>query len=120
MTNMPDDPKPNPSEPPKDDPKTDTETSDSAPDEVVDIAALPVWQIIPIIMGIFDRVAWQRLGLVVNPQSQKIEKDLEQARVAIDCYENLLKLLGDKVPSDIKRHLEGRLTDLKLNYSTHQ
>ncbi len=109
---MPDEPKPKPSDTPKAD--------DPEPEGVIDIAALPVWQIIPIFMGILDRVAWQRIGLVVNPQSQKIEKDLEQARVAIDCYENLLKHLGDKVSPDIKSHLEGRLTDLKLNYSSHQ
>ncbi len=117
---MPDDPKPRPSETPQAEPKTDEREDDQQPDGVVDIAALPVWQIIPIFMGILDRAAWQRIGLVVNPQSQKIEKDLEQARVAIDCYESLLKQLGDKIPPDVKRHLEGRLTDLKLNYSSHQ
>ncbi|MFX1475010.1 MAG: DUF1844 domain-containing protein [Promethearchaeota archaeon] len=117
---MSDEPPSKPSDASQADPKSSTETEDQPPGEVVDIAALPVWQIIPIFLGILDRVAWQRIGLVVNPQSQKIEKDLEQARVAIDCYEKLLQQVGDKVPPDVKRHFEGRLTDLKLNYSSHQ
>ncbi len=117
---MPDEPQPTPSDASQPEPKTSATPEDQSSEGVVDIAALSVWQVIPIFLGILDRVAWQRIGLVVNPQSQKIEKDLEQARVAIDCYENLLKQLGDTIPPEAKRHLITRLTDLKLNYSSHQ
>ncbi len=84
---------------------------------VVDITALPVWQIIPFFISVFDRIAWQKMGLVVNPQSQEIEKDLEQARIAIDSYEGLLANLGEHIEPNVKKALASRLTDLKLNYA---
>lgn len=89
----------------------------SSTQTVLDITALPVWQIIPFFIGVFDRIAWQKMGLVVNPQSQEIEKDLEQARVAIDSYELLLAKLGEHIEPDAKKALASRLTDLKLNYA---
>jgi len=86
---------------------------------VVDLTALPVWQLLQIFLGVLDQVAWQRMGLVVNPQTQKIEKDMEQARAAIDCYEAILRVLDGHIDPDTKRRLDVRLTDLKLNYASH-
>lgn len=85
---------------------------------MVDIAALSVWQLIPFFINILERVAWQKMGLVVNPQTQEIEKDLEQARVAIDSYTSLLEHLGDHVEPETKTVLQARLTDLKLNFAS--
>lgn len=85
---------------------------------MVDIATLPVWQLIPFFINILERVAWQKMGLVVNPQTQEIEKDLEQARVAIDSYTSLLEHLGDHIEPDTKTTLKARLTDLKLNFAS--
>ena len=92
---------------------------EAAAPQMVDISALPVWQLIPFFIRILDSVAWQKMGLIVNPMTQEIEKDLEQARAAIDSYEALLNQLGDHIESDVKEALKGRLADLKLNYATH-
>lgn len=86
---------------------------------MVDVAVLPLWSTLQIFLGILDRVAWLRMGLVVNPETQQIEKDMEQARAAIDCYEAILKALANKLQPEAKRQLEAHLTDLKLNYSSH-
>ncbi|MDO8123489.1 MAG: DUF1844 domain-containing protein [Candidatus Hermodarchaeota archaeon] len=102
-------------EPKIEDPSTE-EKAESEP-VMVDIAALPVWQLIPLFINILERVAWQKMGLVVNPQTQEIEKDLQQARVAIDSYTSLLEHLGDHVEPDMKTVLKARLTDLKLNFA---
>ncbi len=96
---------------------TPEEKAESEP-VMVDIAALPVWQLIPLFINILERVAWQKMGLVVNPQTQEIEKDLEQARVAIDSYTYLLEHLEDHVEPDTKTALKARLTDLKLNFAS--
>ena len=85
---------------------------------MVDIAALPIWQLIPLFINILERVAWQKMGLVVNPQTQEIEKDLEQARAAIDSYASLLEHLGDHTEPDTKTAMQARLTDLKLNFAS--
>ena len=103
-------------EPKTEEPSTE-EKAESEP-VMVDIAALPVWQLIPLFINILERVAWQKMGLVVNPQTQEIEKDLQQARVAIDSYTSLLEHLGDHVEPDAKTALQARLTDLKLNFAS--
>lgn len=95
----------------------ETSKEESQPEGVIDITAVPLWQIIPVFINVFDRVAWQKMGLVVNPKSQEIEKDLDQARAAIDCYDALLTKLGDNVDPELKKLLETRLTDLKLNFA---
>ncbi|MFQ6096754.1 MAG: DUF1844 domain-containing protein [Armatimonadota bacterium] len=60
--------------------------------------------------------AWQRLGLMVDPQTKQIEKDVEQARLAIDCVEALLKQLDAHLSDDERRTFEGVLTNLKVNF----
>jgi len=99
------------------------EASEIPPEEAehqtVDISALPVWQLIPFFIRILDQVAWQKMGLIVNPMTQQIEKDLIQARAAIDSYESLLHQLGDHITPELKEALKTRLADLKLNYATH-
>jgi len=99
-------------------PSQKEEEQPAEPSTVVDIAVLPLWQILQVFLSIFDRVAWQRMGLVVNPQTQEIEKDMEQARAAINCYEAILNHLANKVKPEVKQHLETRLTDLKLNFAS--
>ena len=109
-----------PKEPPAEpeEPIEPSKEEEPAP-QVVDISALPVWHIIPFFIRILDNVAWQKMGLVVNPMTQEIEKDLDQARVAIDSYEALLNQLGAQIEPDAKEALESRLADLKLNFATH-
>ncbi|MFX0078886.1 MAG: hypothetical protein ACFE8O_06545, partial [Candidatus Hermodarchaeota archaeon] len=51
-------------EPEIEEPSTE-EKAESEP-VMVDIAALPVWQLIPFFINILERVAWQKMGLVVN------------------------------------------------------
>jgi hypothetical protein len=96
--------------------QTDSTESKAAP-QMVDISALPLWQIISLFLNILDKVAWQKMGLVVNPASQEIEKDLTQARAAIDIYEHLLSHLESQVEQETRQVLEARLTDLRLNFA---
>ena len=112
-------PKTKPKEPPTE-PKESPESPEEEPTapQMVDISALPVWQLLPLFIRILDSVAWQKMGLIVNPMTQEIEKDLDQARAAIDSYGALLEQLGDHIESDAKEALKGRLADLKLNYAT--
>ncbi len=106
---------------PKSGPEEASEPSQEAEGtpQMVDISALPVWHIIPFFIRILDSVAWQKMGLIVNPMTQEIEKDLDQARIAIDSYEALLNQLGDRIEADVIEALKSRLADLKLNFATH-
>ncbi|MFX1317803.1 MAG: DUF1844 domain-containing protein [Promethearchaeota archaeon] len=93
------------------------EKEESGP-QMMDISALPVWQLLPLFIRILDSVAWQKMGLIVNPMTQEIDKDLVQARAAIDSYEALLGQLKEHLEPEAKKALESRLADLKLNFST--
>lgn len=61
--------------------------------------------------------AMQQLGKVPNPMSQKIEKNLLQARMTID----ILIMLKNKTKSNLTpketQMLKNTLSDLQLNYA---
>ena len=102
---------------PKDEEKKEKESEETGETTFVDLRALPVWQIMQFSMSLFESLAWQKMGLIVNPQTQEIDKDLDQARAAIDSFESLLTHLGENISLDDKKTLEARLADLKPNYS---
>jgi hypothetical protein len=60
------------------------------------------------------------MGLVVDPKTNKTEKDVEQARTAIDCFELILKRIESRLGEDEKRRMSSVLSDLQLNFVTHQ
>lgn len=67
-------------------------------------------------IDILNQGAWIALGLLSDPSTGKIEKDLSQAKVAIDC----LRLLAEKVEADLddvtRRELKTLLNDLQVNF----
>ena len=64
--------------------------------------------------------AWQKLGLLADPQTGEAKPDLIEAKLAIDVVGDLaahLESASDtQVPSDMKRELRVLLNDLRLNY----
>jgi hypothetical protein len=64
-------------------------------------------------------VAWQKLGLQPDLMSGKIEKDIDQARVAIDVTAGLAGFLEPKLDEDDKRRIHGLVRDLKINFVQH-
>ncbi len=64
----------------------------------------------------FHTAAWQQMGKVVNPFTQKSEVNLEAASLSIDMLDMLRsKTKGNLTPEEDK-FLERVLSDLKLNY----
>jgi hypothetical protein len=67
-------------------------------------------------IDILNQGAWISLGLLSDPSTGQIEKDLPQAKVAIDC----LRLLAEKVEADLddvtRRELKSLLNDLQVNF----
>lgn len=65
---------------------------------------------------IFNTSAMQGMGLLKNPVSDKIEKDMIAAKQSIDMLETIkLKTKGNLSPEH-SRLLDSALTDLRLNY----
>ncbi|OQA91320.1 MAG: hypothetical protein BWY26_01026 [Elusimicrobia bacterium ADurb.Bin231] len=60
--------------------------------------------------------AMQQLGKTANPLNQKIEKNLEQARVSIDILEMLNEKTSGNLTPDEEKLLSSMLANLQLNY----
>lgn len=68
------------------------------------------------LLYIFYSTSMVAMGKLKNPATDKIERNLEQARQSIDMLE-LIKVKTDKNLSEQQlRMLDGMLTDLRLNF----
>jgi len=63
-----------------------------------------------------QRAAWFQLGKIPHPESNKIERDLSQARYSIDLLDMLLARTKGNLHEEETRMLEHTLRELKLNY----
>lgn len=60
--------------------------------------------------------AWEAMGLVADPLSGKVEKNLSEARIAIDAVSALYPVMHEGMGSEEKRRFEALLTDLRINF----
>jgi len=90
------------------------ETKGAAPPEV------DVWGVLRYCLALLHSQSWQALGLVPNPGTGKIEKDLAQAQVAIDAVGYLAKQLEAKLTGPELREMRNLVADLKMNFVNQQ
>jgi hypothetical protein len=64
----------------------------------------------------FHQAAWQQMGKIPHPMTNKIERDLEQARISIDLLDMLKARTQNNLSDDETRMLEHVLRELKLNF----
>src|ERR1017187_8378969 len=61
--------------------------------------------------------AWSQLGKVPNPVNQKIEKDIDQARISIE----FLRMLQEKMEGNLsvkeQELIDNTVSDLELNFA---
>ena len=61
--------------------------------------------------------AWSQLGKVANPSTQKIEKDIDQARISIE----FLRMLQEKTDGNLsvkeQELIDNMVADLELNFA---
>uniref|UniRef100_A0A7V0Z4E5 DUF1844 domain-containing protein n=1 Tax=candidate division WOR-3 bacterium TaxID=2052148 RepID=A0A7V0Z4E5_UNCW3 len=71
-----------------------------------------------LLMTIFslEGKAWAYLGLTAHPETQKPEKDLNQARLAIDSIDAIYKILEPSLTDEEKKNIQVSLTNLRLNF----
>lgn len=60
--------------------------------------------------------AMQYLGKIMNPQTHKIERNLDQARVTIDMIEMLKEKTKGNLNEEESRMLTTVLSELQMNY----
>jgi len=68
------------------------------------------------VVMMFQALAWQQMGKIKNPATDKVERNLEGARSFIDTLEMLReKTIGNLGPEE-ERFLNEILKELRLNY----
>jgi hypothetical protein len=64
----------------------------------------------------FQMQAMMQMGKLKNPLTEKVERDLDAARMSIDMIEMLKEKSKSNVSEDESRFLTQVLSDLRLNY----
>jgi len=67
-------------------------------------------------IGLLASKAWISMGLVPDPITGKIGRDLPEAKRAIDVVSDLVKHLTPAANPQQQRELQTMLTDLRVNY----
>jgi hypothetical protein len=107
----------------------DADTAPSAPDFDLDaepaagdetsIDPLAAYGLAAYVTGMIASEAWQKLGLMADPSTGKVNPDLEQARFCIDCVAALIGVIDKHqgvMPAELQRDLQRVLNDLRLNF----
>ncbi len=82
----------------------------------VPLGALATGDLLAWFLGLLAAKAWEGMGLVPNPATGKIQKNLEEARTAIDAYAAILDVTRARLESGPRREIETLLMTLRLNF----
>jgi hypothetical protein len=61
--------------------------------------------------------AWSQLGKIPHPVTQKIERDIDQAKISIDFLRMLLEKTEGNLQPKEEELLRNTVTDLELNFA---
>ncbi|TMI84948.1 MAG: DUF1844 domain-containing protein [Bacillati bacterium ANGP1] len=67
-------------------------------------------------MSLLAGKAWEGMGLVPNPVTNKVEKNLDEARLAIDAFAAIFDVLRLRIEEQTRREMETVLTNLRINF----
>jgi hypothetical protein len=68
------------------------------------------------LIALFQSTALQQMGKLKNPITDKVEKELEQAKISIDMIDMLQTKMKGNLLEDEERMFSAVLRDLRLNY----
>jgi hypothetical protein len=102
----------------------DTPDEYAAEDDLESEGPPDVYSLIGYCLSLLQADAWQKMGLLADPQTGLATVDLAQAKVAIDVVGDLAKHLEaaplEAVPDSLRRDLRILLNDLRLNFVSQQ
>jgi len=93
------------------------EQAQEQPEGAEPVEAVDVYGVLRYCIAMLQSHAWQAMGLVPNPLTNKIERNLEQAKVAVDCVGFLVQQLEPKAQPHELPHLRSLLSDLRINFA---
>jgi hypothetical protein len=77
---------------------------------------IDVYSVIAVMVDQMAAIAWQKLGLQPDWGTGHIERDLGQAKVAIDITTHLSTFIEPNLEEDDKKRIHSLIRDLRLNY----
>lgn len=83
---------------------------------IPNLPPVDVYSLLRSFISILGMHAWQWLGLVKNPVTGELERDLAQAKIAIDSIVALSGKLEGKISESEQRDLQGMISDLQINF----
>jgi len=107
----------------------ETVIGETAVDPVEDYDAEPggapsVYELLGYCVSLLASQAWQKLGLLADPQTGEANTDLPEAKVAIDTVGDLIARMETApesvFPNATRREMRTLLNDLRLNYVSHR
>jgi len=90
--------------------------AESKEPEIQNTTSLDTYSLMGLFIGLLSAKAWETMGLRVKPGTDKIERDFDQAKAAIDTIDFLVQKLKSRIPESDQNRLEGLVGDLKLNF----
>jgi uncharacterized membrane-anchored protein len=77
---------------------------------------IDVYDVIMVMVDNMAAIAWQKLGLQPDLITGKVEKDLVQAKTAIDLTTHLASFIEPRLDEEDKRRMHSLVRDLRINY----
>ena len=87
--------------------------------EGIDSQPVDLYGVLAVTIEQFSALAWQKMGLQPDYMTGKIEKDLDQCKVAVDATAALAALLEPQLEESDKRQMQNLVRDLKMNFVEH-
>jgi hypothetical protein len=84
--------------------------------ETKELKAVSVYDVVIAMVDQMSAIAWQKLGLQPDFMTGKLEKNLEEAKVAIDLTTHLASFIEPRLEDDDKREIHNLVRNLRLNY----
>lgn len=91
------------------------ESKKDVPERVPDATAIVQWCV-----SVLAATAWQAMGLIPNPDTKQIQRNFNDARLAIDSAAALIEVVKSHLSDKERREVEGLLTDLRVNFVEQQ
>ncbi len=98
----------------------DDELDEQLDEDLAAGVAPTTYDLIGYCINLLSSQAWQKMGLLADPQTGEAKPDLADAKVAIDAVGDLAARLETApeavISADMRRDLHTLLNDLRLNY----
>jgi cobalamin biosynthesis Mg chelatase CobN len=67
-------------------------------------------------LNVLAAKAWEALGLVPSPATKQVERNLDEAQLAIDAAAALANVVRPRVADAERREIENLIATLRLNF----